>query len=351
MANLNTKQNSGSLSSGENVSFWIDSTPTLSYDQPNHDVDTEVLIIGGGIAGITTAYNLVKEGKKVVLVEDGFIGSGETGRTTAHLNNALDDRYYYLESIFGEEDTSLAAESHTAAIDEIEKNCNVLNIDCSFRRVNGYLFLHPSDKEENLDKEYEATQRAGLATTLLEQTPVVSDGQGMRCLEFKNQAQFHVLNYIKGLAEAILALGGTIYTQARAENISKYGATVNGFTFSADQIVVATNTPVNNLFTMHTKQYAYRSYVIAGKIPKGTLPYSLWWDSGDLNSKWVSQPYHYVRLEKFDDHYDLLEVKIIEQDSRMRKISLKLLDMTDLKHGQGVISLCLMILITDGLVR
>lgn len=306
MASFDPKINNGTISSGENVSFWIDSLPSLSYEKPDQDIDTEVLIIGGGIAGITTAYNLLKEGKKVVLVEDGFIGSGETGRTTAHLSNALDDRYYYLESIFGKEDTALAAESHTAAIDEIEKNVSDLQIDCDFKRVSGYLFLHSSDKEENLDKEYQATQNAGLQTRLLSQTPIIADGNTMRCLEFKNQAQFHVLSYIKGLADAILSMGGTIYTQAHAENISKHGAEVNGFTFTAQHIVVATNTPINNIFNMHTKQYAYRSYVIAGKIPKGTLPYSLWWDTGDMDSKWVSQPYHYVRLENFDDAYDLL---------------------------------------------
>jgi glycine/D-amino acid oxidase-like deaminating enzyme/nitrite reductase/ring-hydroxylating ferredoxin subunit len=306
MDNLNNKLNGGSLSSGENVSFWIDSAPILSFNKPDKDEVTEVLIIGGGIAGITTAYNLIKEGKKVVVVEDGFIGSGETGRTTAHLSNALDDRYYYLETIFGKENSALIAESHTAAIDEIEKNIAALNIDCSFRRVNGYLFLHPSDKMESLDKEYESTQRAGLETALLPETPAVDDGKNMRCLEFKNQAQFHVLNYIKGLTEAIIDQGGIIYTQAHAENISKDGAIVNGFTFSAQHIVVATNSPINNILTMHTKQYAYRSYVIAGKIPKGLLPYSLWWDTGDMDSKWVSQPYHYVRLENFDDQYDLL---------------------------------------------
>jgi len=306
MDDFKNKLNSGTITSGDNVSFWIDSTSIISYNKPDQDIETEVLIIGGGIAGLTTAYNLLKKGKKVVVVEDGFIGSGETGRTTAHLTNALDDRYYYIENILGKEAAALAAESHTAAIDEIEKNVNDLGIDCSFKRVNGYLFLHSNDKEENLDKEYNATQRAGLQTILLQNTPFIAGGESMRCLEYSNQAQFHILHYLKGLADAIKNLGGIIYTEAHAENISKKGAKVNGFTFSAEHIVVATNTPINDIVTMHTKQHAYRTYVIAGKIPKGTLPYALWWDTGDLDSKWVSQPYHYVRLENFDDQYDLL---------------------------------------------
>ncbi|WP_433832646.1 FAD-dependent oxidoreductase [Flavobacterium anhuiense] len=306
MENANHNINEGSITSGDNVSFWIDSTDIISFEKPQHDIKTEVLIIGGGIAGLTTAYKLLKAGKKVVLVEDGFIGSGETGRTTAHLTCALDDRYYYLQNTFGKDNARLAAESHTAAIDEIEKMVNELKIDCDFERVNGYLFLHPNDKEKNLDKEFEATQNAGLETVLLNHTPSLAEAQDQRCLAFKNQAQFHVLHYIKGLAKAITEMGGTIYTEAHAENITDKGATVNGFDFSAKYIVVATNTPINDVLTMHTKQHAYRTYVIAGKIPKDSLPHALWWDTGDPESKWVAQPYHYVRLQSFDDEYDLL---------------------------------------------
>ncbi|HMT28810.1 MAG TPA: FAD-dependent oxidoreductase, partial [Bacteroidia bacterium] len=104
----------------------------------------------------------------------------------------------------------------------------------------------------------------------------------------------------------IIKLGGEIYTQTKAENITKEGATANGFKIKADHIVVATNTPINDWVTMHTKQWPYRTYAIAAKIPKGKLPYALWWDTGNHDSKWVSQPYHYVRLEEFDDRYDVL---------------------------------------------
>jgi glycine/D-amino acid oxidase-like deaminating enzyme/nitrite reductase/ring-hydroxylating ferredoxin subunit len=306
MNKISDQINNGSISSGENVSFWIDSTSPIAYNTPDQNCGAEVLVIGGGIAGLSTAYKLLKAGKKVVVVEDGFIGSGETGRTTAHLTCALDDRYYYLESTFGKEAAKLAAESHSKAIDEIETNVTDLNIGCSFRRVNGYLFLHPSDKPENLQKEYEATRTAGINTTFLNATPAITGGEKTHSIVFHNQAQFHILHYLKGLADAITKLGGIIYTEARAENITKHGAQVNGFTFSADHILVATNSPINDTLTMHTKQAAYRTYVIAGKIPKGLLPYSLWWDTGDANSEWVAEPYHYVRLENFDDQYDLL---------------------------------------------
>lgn len=85
------------ISSGENLSFWFETMDqTLSYEVLNSDIKADVLVVGGGIAGLTTTFCLAKEGRKVVLVEDGFIGSGELGRTTAQLTCALDDRYFEL---------------------------------------------------------------------------------------------------------------------------------------------------------------------------------------------------------------------------------------------------------------
>src|SRR5438270_13552779 len=77
----------------------------------------DICVIGAGIPGVTAAYLLAREGRDVVLIDDGPIGGGMTGRTTAHLVNALDDRYYELEKMLGQEFSRLSAESHTAAID------------------------------------------------------------------------------------------------------------------------------------------------------------------------------------------------------------------------------------------
>src|SRR5688572_18913400 len=86
-------QHEGLLTSGANLSYWIDSVEPLIYGPLKEDLETETVVVGGGIAGLSVAYCLAKAGKKVILIEDGFIGSGETGRTTAHAVNALDDRY------------------------------------------------------------------------------------------------------------------------------------------------------------------------------------------------------------------------------------------------------------------
>lgn len=294
------------VTSGNHNSYWITSAEPLKFLKLQQPEETEVLVIGGGIAGLTTAYCLLKAGKKVVLLEDGFLGSGESGRTTGHITCALDDRYFYLEHIFGTENATLVANSHMTAIQWVENTVKLENIDCDFKRVDGYLFLSSSDERKTIEDEYEATKRLGLSTKILDNVPDLSAEDGKWCIQFSDQAQFHIMKYLKGLSDAIIKMGGKIYTESKAEDISKSGAKANGFEVKADHIVVATNTPINDWVTMHTKQWPYRTYVIAAKIPKGKLSYSLWWDTGNKKSKWISEPYHYVRLEPFDDFFDLL---------------------------------------------
>src|SRR5678809_1624598 len=96
------------------TSIWksveIPSRPAL-----DKNVTADVCVVGAGISGLTTAYLLAEEGRAVVVLDDGPIAGGETSRTTAHLVNVLDDRYFQLEKLHGHKGSQLAAESHTAA--------------------------------------------------------------------------------------------------------------------------------------------------------------------------------------------------------------------------------------------
>jgi glycine/D-amino acid oxidase-like deaminating enzyme/nitrite reductase/ring-hydroxylating ferredoxin subunit len=298
-------QNEGLVTSGSHTSFWIDSVGPIKFSPLQHDIETEVIIVGGGISGLSVAYCLAKTGKRVVVIDDGFVGSGETGRTTAHIVNALDDRYSEIEKKLGELESRLAGESHTQAIEFIERVVREENIECDFKRIDGYLFLHPSDDVKTLEDELAATHRVGISTELVAEVKGIPVEVGP-CLCFPQQAQFHPLKYLKGLALAILKYGGTIYTETHADDIGKTGVKANGYRIDAQHVVVATNTPVNDLVTMHTKQHPYRTYVIGALIPKGSIDYALWWDTGDMKSKWVTDPYHYVRLQPFNDEHDLL---------------------------------------------
>jgi len=305
LLHTNSNSETGNRTAGTNMTCWLDHAVEDTYHQAlEENLKTDVVIVGGGIAGLTTAYCLAVSGKKVIVLEDGQIGSGETGRTTAHITTALDDRYYTMEEIFGKKNTALIAESHKMAIDYIEDIVNKENIDCEFERLNTYLFLHPNDKKENLEKEMNAMFRCGIDARLLEITPGVPSEQA--CLAIPNQAQFHPMKYLLGLCKAIENKGGKIFVNTHAESISSTGVfTDKGFSISAKHVVVATNAPVNDTYTMMLKQWAYRTYVIGALVKKNTIPKALWCDTGYHNS--IKQtPYHYVRLTSYNNEYDLL---------------------------------------------
>lgn len=304
---MDSINNTPGKTSGFHESFWTDSARAESFPALDRDINTEIVVVGAGIAGLSVAYTLAKAGRKVIVLEDGEVGSGESGRTTAHLSNALDDRYFEIEKTFGLEQARIAAESHTAAIDFIEKIVHEEDIDCDFIRLEGYLFPHPSDEPDTIQNEFDATRRIGLATEIISEVPHIANQPGP-CLRFPNQGQFHPMKYMAGLCRAILKYGGEIFCHSHVDEIKKEGVMANGFRVSAQEVVVATNSPVNDRVTMHTKQHPYRSYVVAAEIPKGSIPPALWWDSGDIDSKWVAKPYHYARIQPFNDVADLLIV-------------------------------------------
>lgn len=250
-------------------------------------------VIGAGIAGLSVAYQLTLAGKSVLVLDDGPIVSGETERTTAHLVTALDDRYFEIERFHGEEGARLAAESHRAAIDAIAQAVSVEGIDAEFRSVDGYLFKAADAPDDILERELDATHRAGISDTeVVARAPLATFNTGP-ALRFPRQAQFHPLHYLNGLADAIGRRGGRIFTQSHATKVSggknAKVETAAGGAVACDAIVIATNTPVNDRLAIHTKQAAYRTYVIGVTVPAGSVPTVLYWDTAD--------PYHYVRLQ------------------------------------------------------
>lgn len=280
--------------SGRTVSLWMATSELPAFNPLRADLSIDVCIVGAGIAGLTTAYQLLKQGVRVAVLDDGPVVSGETERTTAHLASALDDRFSHLEKLFGEEGSRLAAESHIMAINTIETISTRERIDCDFTRLDGYLFLAPGQSPETLHQECEAARRAGHAKAEVIPALPLSTLPGTPAIRFPNQGQFHPLKYLAGLAQVIQREGGLIFANTHATQIEDGQPakvrTHDGYTVSARAVVVATNTPINDRVAMHTKQAPYRTYVIAARIRAGSVPKALYWDTLD--------PYHYVRLQK-----------------------------------------------------
>jgi glycine/D-amino acid oxidase-like deaminating enzyme/nitrite reductase/ring-hydroxylating ferredoxin subunit len=289
---------------GQSTSVWMDATKKPEKKALMQDITADVCVVGAGIAGLSVAYELASEGKKVIVLNNRQIGGGQTERTTAHLACALDDRFMEVERIRGEEGSKLAAQSHKAAIDRIEEIVTKEKIECDFKRVDGYLFLPPKGSKQELKDELEAAHRAGLKEVeMLEKAPVKAFDTGT-CLRFPNQGQFHPLKYLEGLSAAIEQKGGQIFTDTHVTSV-KGGSeaevkTQSGHTIRAKNVVVATNAPINDNAAIYSKQEPYLTYVIGAAIPKGSVETVLLWDTLD--------PYHYVRTQKLDEKTDVLIV-------------------------------------------
>jgi len=295
-------------------SIWMATSEIPVLPALSADMKADVCIVGAGITGLTTAYLMGLEGKSVVVLDAGPIGGGETSRTTAHLATALDHRYFDLERIHGEKGARLAAESHGSAIERIAAIVAEEQIQCDFERLPGYLFVPSGESTDVLDKELEAAQRAGLTEVgKLERAPIRPFNTGP-CLRFPHQAQFHPLKYLQALAKAIERKGGRIFTGTHAEKFEAGPpgrvSTAHGPVVTADAIVVATNTPVNDLVRVHTKQAAYRTYVIAARVPKELVTPGLYWDTAD--------PFHYVRLQREAGH-DRRRRRLQNRSGRLRR--------------------------------
>jgi glycine/D-amino acid oxidase-like deaminating enzyme/nitrite reductase/ring-hydroxylating ferredoxin subunit len=269
------------------------------------DAECDVCIVGAGIAGLTTGYALAGAGKRVVILDDGPVGGGETGRTTAHLSWALDDYYVEIEKVHGADGARMAAESHKAAVDRIGAIARTEGIACDFERVDGYWFAARPGDDRFLDAEADAARRAGAGPVeRVGGIPGVPFKTGA-ALRFPNQGMIHPLKYLAGLARAVARHGGRIHCGSHVAEFEKRPRrprvkTSDGHAVTADAIVFATNSPVNDWVTIHTKQAPYRTYVIAAPVPRGAVARGLYWDT--------LEPYHYVRLAEAPDGTELLIV-------------------------------------------
>lgn len=275
-------------------SLWMAGSRVPDFPSLAENQRTDVCVVGAGIAGLTTAYQLVRDGRSVIVVDLDRIGGQETARTTAHLSDVLDEGFANLEELHGEERACLAVSSHAAAITRIEEIVEAEAIACDFERLDGYLFESGGETGDHLEKELVAARRLGHEDAeLVSRAPLqgFETGPGIR---FRRQAQLHPLGYVCGLAKAVERQGGRLFGRTRVIEVESQQdsvrvRTADDWRIDAAAAVIATNTPITTRFAIHTKQAAYRSYVIAARVPRGTVPRALYWDTAD--------PYHYVRVQ------------------------------------------------------
>jgi glycine/D-amino acid oxidase-like deaminating enzyme/nitrite reductase/ring-hydroxylating ferredoxin subunit len=291
------------VSNEKSVSVWMETSVAGEAPALDRDEAADVVVVGSGIAGMSVGYELAKAGKDVVIIDRGPIGKGMTSRTTAHLTAQCDDGFDQLISRRGEDIAKLWYQSQAACLDRIEGNQKELGIACDFRRLDGHLFHAPGTDPAIIDKEFEATKKVGMPIEREKGVPFRTH-EKTPSLRYPDQATFHPLKYLAGLAAAISKAGGRFYAESTVDHVEEdeNGVLVRAgkHAVKARHAVVATNSPINDKYAIHTKQAPYRTYAMAFALPKGALPDGLYWDT--------LQAYHYVRLQPGKGKNDILIV-------------------------------------------
>ncbi len=251
-------------------SFWIASTPKTNYPQLGSNIETNILIVGGGITGITTAYLLQKEGFNVVIVDTNRIAAAATGHTTAKITSLHDLKYAKLIKQIGNEGAHIYGEINEKAISVIDEIITENNIKCDFSRQPNYVFTQDEKYISKIEEEVNAAISIGLPASYKSSLPLSLEIEGAIC--FDNQAQFHPRKYLLALADIFVKKGGQIFENTTALDIHHGDNCVTsikgGFSISSNKVIITTQFPFYDGWGLYaTKMYGERSYVVAAKSP------------------------------------------------------------------------------------
>jgi len=235
-----------------NVPVWIDDTPIPKFPKLQRNISADVLVVGGGVTGITVAYLLKKAGSTIALVERERVASIDTGHTTAHLTYVTDVQLQQLVHNFGEDHAQAAWDAGAAAIDEIERIVEEERIECEFARVPAYLHAPVSASSEkeasSLRKEADRVAKLGFDATYLDSAPYFN----LPAVRFANQAKFHPRKYLRSLVAEIPGSGSHVFEKSAASEFDAKNrrVKVNRNWISFDRVVMATNNPLVGLASM-----------------------------------------------------------------------------------------------------
>jgi glycine/D-amino acid oxidase-like deaminating enzyme/nitrite reductase/ring-hydroxylating ferredoxin subunit len=251
----------------------------------------DVIIVGAGITGITSALMLQKAGKKCIVIEAGTIGYGTTGGTSAHLNTFFDATYPEISADFGENAARLVADSGKEAFAVIKDFIDLYHIECDFEYKGAYLYSETEKETKELSELLEATRKAGIEVIEYQDNGVPVPFE--MAVHFIDQGQFHPIKYIYALASEFVKLGGVIMENSFVKDTSSeneiHTVEIDGQSVNGTNLVWATHMPPG--ITPFTFRCApYRSYVLGVKLKNDAYPTGLSYD--------MQEPYHYFRTHE-----------------------------------------------------
>ena len=277
---------------GAKTSLWQHMAAYNSQAAATTNEVFDVMIVGGGVTGITTALRLQKSGKRCIVAEAHNLCFGTTGGTTSHLNSFFDTSYHQVQKDFGEDGAQLLATAATQAIELYQTNIEQHAIDCGYEVKDGYLYAQTEDEVEELEKIFTASKAAGVDVAWSDRIPV--NIPFLKALVYHDQAQVHPSQYVYGLAKAFEEAGGVILQQCVVEDFkgdAELEINTSKGVFKARHLIWATHIPPG-VNILHFRNAPYRSYAMALTLSDGAYPDGLAYDMKD--------PYHYYRTQMVD---------------------------------------------------
>lgn len=235
-------------------SLWTDTAKTESFNTLRGNTKTDILIIGGGIAGILCAYMLKKADADYILIEADKICSGITKNTTAKITSQHGFIYQKLIKEFNTDTARLYIDANQNAVKKYRELCE--NIDCDFEEKSSFVF---SEDERKIEKELKALEKIGFTPKYVKDIPLPIKTAG--AVQFEKQAQFHPLKFAYSISKGL-----NIFENTKVLELKPGEAITNRGKIKAEKIIVATHFPILNKHGSYfLKMYQHRSYVIALK--------------------------------------------------------------------------------------
>jgi len=277
---------------GRAESYWMATSPETGFPPLDGDGRVDVTVIGGGIAGITTAFLLKQAGLTVALIESRRIVTGATGYTTAKITSLHRLIYADLIDRFGSRKARQYADANQAGIEKVVSLVREYNIPCSFARKPAYTYADSEESREAVAAEADAARSLGLPATFTEEVPLPGRTYGAVVLD--NQAQFHPRNYLLLLAGHLPGEGSYVFETTRATGLEeqKDGVTVktDRGSLTSDYAVLATHYPI---YDRHGAYFARmrpsRSYALGIRLGE-PFPDGIFINAAGPVHSWRSQP-------------------------------------------------------------
>jgi glycine/D-amino acid oxidase-like deaminating enzyme len=283
---------------------WQSGRNIQTFPKLQKNTETDVVIVGGGMAGLLSAYVLAKAGKKVVVLEKNKLAEGVTMYTTAFLTQIIDTDAEDVCRMLGLKKAKLMYASHMSGSALIERIAREEKIDCEFKRISNFIIATTRNEAEGLEDELDVLKALDLNATLIRNHSIGVPNSAV--LEVKDQAKFHPLKFLSGLVPVLVSLGVELYEDTEVQSLSNQAAgqaagqtegeqresviaKVGDLAVRAKWSVTATYQPFDNPAGVFMKKGMYISYVYEIEVPKGTYTEGLYED--------MKNPYHYFRID------------------------------------------------------